>query len=1255
MLSKFSVKKPLTVFVAVIIVLVLGVVSYTSMTPDLLPNMDFPYVIIMTTYPGASPEKVEEKVTKPIEQAVSTVENFSQVTSSSNDNYSMVMLELEDDANMDSAMLDIREKLDIASADWDDAVGEPSLLKINPNVLPVMVAAVDIKNMELEELSAFLEDDIIPKLEGVEGVAGVNASGLLESKINVFLKSEKIDKVNENLKNAVAENFDSGMKQISDGKAKINSTKSELTAQLAELNAQLPTLKQTKEQLTTLQTTVTGLETTEAQLESTISQLTELNGTVTELETAMSLLPPGTPQYEQAAAALAQIDSQLSSMGLSRGEIGSALSEAQSGYEQTSAGLAQIDTQLSAMGIARGDISSKLAEIDSGIAQMESGIPTIESTLTQLDTSLAELEEKEKELIKTKTETVDGTDVSKQLTMDSVSKILTAQNFSMPAGYVAEDGVNYLVRVGDKLSGEEELEGLVLFDMGLDGIDPIKLTDVADVVVTDNSAEIYAKINGNDGVVLSFTKQSNAATADVSVNLAERFEKLSEDYEGLQFTPLMDQGDYIELIVDSVVNNLLWGAVLAVVILLIFLKDIRPTLLVALSIPVSLIFAIVLMYFSGVTLNMISLSGLAVGVGMLVDNSVVVIENIYRLRNKGVPAVKAAVAGARQVAGAVTASTLTTVCVFLPIVFVQGITRQLFTDMALTIGYSLLASLIVALTLVPAVSSGLLKNIKPKNHRLFDKALKLYEKGIRWSLGHRAAVIILVIVLLVGSIAAALSRGFIFMPEMESAQITATLQMPEDTKLEDTVAASDAVIEEIQQIDGVETVGAMLSSGSLMSGGSSDSTNVSMYILLSENAKISGAEVADRINAIGEGKDYTLTASGASDMSSGMSMMGGSGVGVNLYSDNLDDLTETAKAVAEKLSAVEGIGEVDNGIGDVSPELSITVNKDKAAEKGLTVAQVYMSVSQAVSTETTSTSLAGENGEYSVVVVDPKADDLELDTVKNLKLTVTGFDGSESEVALSDVADISMGETMSSISRVGQRRYLTVTGELEDGYNVSLVTNAAKSALADYTPPTGTTLEFSGENENIMESMTELVKMLLLGVLLVYLIMVAQFQSLLSPFIVMFTIPLAFTGGFLALLIAGMEVSVISMIGFVMLVGIIVNNGIVLVDYINQLRRDGMEKREAIVKAGMTRMRPILMTALTTIIALIGTAFGVGMGSDMMQPVAVVCVGGLIYATFMTLFFVPVMYDLFNRKKELRVVRDKDMEYNEEDEEIKVI
>lgn len=1255
MLSKFSVKKPLTVFVAVIIVLVLGVVSYTSMTPDLLPNMDFPYVIIMTTYPGASPEEVEEKVTKPIEQAVSTVENFSQVTSSSNDNYSMVMLELEDDANMDSVMLDIREKLDTASADWDDAVGEPSLLKINPNVLPVMVAAVDIKNMELEELSAFLEDDIIPKLEGVEGVAGVNASGLLESKINVFLKSEKIDKVNENLKNAVAENFDSGMQQISDGKAKINSTKSELTAQLAELNAQLPTLKQTKEQLTTLQTTVTQLETTEAQLESTISQLTELNSTVTELETAMSLLPPGTPQYEQAAAALAQIDSQLSSMGLSRGEIGSALSEAQSGYEQTSAGLAQIDTQLSAMGIARGDISSKLAEVDSGIAQMESGIPTIESTLTQLDTSLAELEEKEKELIKTKTETVDGTDVSKQLTMDSVSKILTAQNFSMPAGYVAEDGVNYLVRVGDKLSGEEELEGLVLFDMGIDGIDPIKLTDVADVVVTDNSAEIYAKINGNDGVVLSFTKQSNAATADVSANLAERFEKLSEDYEGLEFTPLMDQGDYIELIVDSVVNNLLWGAVLAVVILLIFLKDIRPTLLVALSIPVSLIFAIVLMYFSGVTLNMISLSGLAVGVGMLVDNSVVVIENIYRLRNNGVPAVKAAVAGARQVAGAVTASTLTTVCVFLPIVFVQGITRQLFTDMALTIGYSLLASLIVALTLVPAVSSGLLKNIKPKNHRLFDKALNLYEKGIRWSLGHRAAVIILVIVLLVGSIAAALSRGFIFMPEMESAQITATLQMPEDTKLEDTVAASDAVIEEIQQIDGVETVGAMLSSGSLMSGGSSDATNVSMYILLSENAKVSGTEVADRINAIGEGKDYTLTASGASDMSSGMSMMGGSGVSINLYSDDLDDLAETAKTIAEKLSAVEGIGEVDNGIGDVSPELSITVDKDKAAEKGLTVAQVYMSISQAVSTETTSTSLAGENGEYSVVVVDPKADDLELDTVKNLKLTVTGFDGSESEVALSDVADISMGETMSSISRVGQRRYLTVTGELEDGYNVSLVTNSAKSALADYTPPTGTTLEFSGENENIMESMTELVKMLLLGVLLVYLIMVAQFQSLLSPFIVMFTIPLAFTGGFLALLIAGMEVSVISMIGFVMLVGIIVNNGIVLVDYINQLRRDGMEKREAIVKAGMTRMRPILMTALTTIIALIGTAFGVGMGSDMMQPVAVVCVGGLIYATFMTLFFVPVMYDLFNRKKELRVVRDKDMEYNEEDEEIKVI
>lgn len=1250
MLSKFSVKKPFTVFVAVVIVLVLGFVSYTEMTPDLLPNMDFPYVVIMTAYPGASPEKVEEAVTRPIEQAVSTVESFNSVSSTSADNYSMVMLELTEDANMDSAMLDIREKLDTASASWEDTIGEPSLLKINPNIMPVVVAAVDMQQSDIHELSDFLEDTLITKLEGVEGVAGVTASGVVESQVNVFLSKEKIDRVNQKLKKSVEENFDSGMKQLADAKVQLNATKADLTAKLKEMDSGLPTLKQTKTQLSELQETIRTLEETVVSLESTLSELEALRDTVAQLEGAMSTLPAGTPQYEQAAQALTQIDAQLSNMGMTRAQLPDKLEKAKSGYTQATQGIEQINAQLESMGTTRAQLPDKLKELDSAIAQMESGRPTAEAALEQVNTSLTELETKEADLKQLKADTADSADVSGKLTMDTVSQILTAQNFSMPAGYVSEDGVDYLIRVGDTFDSTETLQSLTLFDPGVDGIDPIHLSDVADVVVTDNSAQIYAKINGTDGVVLSFTKQSNAATADVSENLAKRFDELCEEYDGLEFTALMDQGDYIQLIVDSVISNLVWGAVLAIVILFIFLKDIRPTVLVALSIPVSVVFAIVLMYFSGVTLNLISLSGLAIGVGMLVDNSVVVIENIYRLRGKGVPAAKAAVAGATQVAGSIVSSTLTTICVFLPIVFVQGLTRQLFTDMALTIAYSLLASLIVALTLVPAVSSGLLRNMKPKKQPWFDKLLHGYEKAVRWSLAHRALVLVLVLVLLVSSVVLTVRRGFIFMPQMSSAEVSVTLQMPQDSELSDTIAASDAVVEQIEAIEGVETVGAMLGgeSLSLMGGGESDTTSVTMYVLLREDAKLSSTEVAERINEMAQDKPYTLTAAGSMDMSAMMSSMGGSGVTVNVYGNDLDDLRETALAIADRLSAVEGIAEVNDGVGETTPELAITVDKDKAAERGLTVAQVYMQVAEAIKTETTATTLLSNDGDYKVIVTDSKAETLSLDTVRDLSISTTGMDGTTDQVKLSDVATLEEGETMASVSRIGQRRYLSVSATLQDGYNISLVTTQAKNALDDFTPPEGISMEFSGENETIMDAMWELTKMLLLAVLFVYVIMVAQFQSLLSPFIVMFTIPLAFTGGLLGLLLTGNEISVNSMIGFVMLAGIIVNNGIVLVDYINQLRKEGADKREAIVEAGVTRMRPILMTTLTTVIALGVSAFAGGMGAEMMQPISIVCVGGLLYATLMTLFVVPVMYDLLNRKKELRNIRDEELVYDEE-------
>ena len=898
------------------------------------------------------------------------------------------------------------------------------------------------------------------------------------------------------------------------------------------------------------------------------------------------------------------------------------------------------------------------------------------SANVQMDLALAQIDEGYATLVESRTAALDAADLGSTLNISTITALLTAQNFSMPAGYLQEDGVNYMVSVGDEITSREDLENMVLFDMGLDGIAPIRLSDVAEVFITDNADEVYTKLNGSDGLIATFTKQSTYATADVSGNIRDRFDELEEEYPGLSFVSLMDQGEYIYIIINSILSSLGWGALFSVLILYLFLRDLRPTIITLCAIPISLVFAVVLMYFSGVTINMISLSGLAVAVGMLVDNSVVVIENIYRLRAKGASVTQAAVSGAKQVLGAITASTLTTVCVFAPIVFVEGITRQLFTDLALTMTYSLLASLIVALTLVPAMAAGMLKKEKPQKAGLLDRIYPAYRKAISWSLQHKLIVLAAALLLLVGSAWAALARGFTFMPEIDMNTVNLTITMPEDADRETAVELADEVLKRAATVENVETVGAMMSSGSGMSMMSSQggAYDVTAYITLPEGA--SGAKAGKEIVRLCEDLDCQVSADGAMAM---MSYITGDGISVNVYGNDMETLQQTARDLAATLENVPGTAEVSDGLEEASEALHISIDRNAAMRKGVTVAQIYMQIAAALTDSATMADMTLDQLDMDVVVESPEESRMTREKLLDLEITNSssmssmgssmsgsmsgGMGGSMSGMSssmssgmgteasaaepvsfkLSEVATIEDTVSLHTISRSEQRRYVTVTAAVEDGYNVTKLTGEVQRAVDGMTLPEGVSVEFAGENEAIMEAMKQLMLMLLLGVVLVYFIMVAQFQSLKSPFIVMFTIPLAFTGGFLALLISGIEVSVISLIGFVMLVGIIVNNGIVLVDYINQQRLAGMERREAIIDAGVTRLRPILMTSITTILGLVVMAFGGDAGTALMQPVALVCIGGLLYATLMTLFVVPCMYDMVN-KRELRKVEEAELQ-----------
>ena len=712
MLSKFSVKKPFTVLVAVILVVVLGVVSFMNMTPNLLPNMDFPYMIIITTYPGASPELVETSISKPLEQSVSVLDGVKTVTSSSSDNYSMVMVEFEDGTNMDSALIDESGKIDTLEGVWDDTIGTPTIMEINPDMMPAAVVAVDVEGMDTIELTEYLDSDLLNKLEGVEGVASIATIGAIEDGMTVTIDHDKLENVNKTVQSAINTKFDEGraelddalnqlndgLDQVNDGQDQIEAGKTELETQrqaaydqlalasgtldqkqtellngkiqiidtISSLTIQRSDLQTTYQTLAGIQTIILDLKTNIQDMTTTITQLSAYQTTVDNLNTVLATLDPESEEYQVAYQQLQDIDEALLAMGITSVDLTAKIDEMTTTLTSLEDSYDAIVASLSEQGFTEETLQTALDEMLGGISQIDTAIGQLNTTLTQLEdgevtlnsamtelakqqldaeyqlnTAYVELRINEATLATTETQleaskteletaldtieeqqetTQESSDVTKIITMDMVSGILTAQNFSMPAGYITEGKDEYIVRVGDKIADVEELENLLLFDLDLDDVDPIHLKDVATVEMSDNSDEVYAKINGNNGILLSFTKSSESAVATVCENLEKELEAIKAEDAKFNYTVLMDQGTYIDLVINNVLSNLVFGAIFAIIILLLFLKDIKPTFIVACSIPLSVVFAIVLMYFSGVTLNIISLSGLAVGVGMLVDN-----------------------------------------------------------------------------------------------------------------------------------------------------------------------------------------------------------------------------------------------------------------------------------------------------------------------------------------------------------------------------------------------------------------------------------------------------------------------------------------------------------------------------------------------------------------------------------------------------------------------------------------------------------
>ena len=1282
-MEKFSVKKPFTVLVAVIMVLMLGFVSISNMQTNLLPDVNTPYLMVVTVYPGASPERVESEVSDVMQNALGTVAGVEKVTATSAENYSLLLMQFSDDTDMNSAMVKVSNKVDQTTASLPSSCLTPSIIEYSLNMNAFMTAAVSREGSDVYDLSEFVSDTLVPYVERKGGVSSVSANGLIEKMVQVQLSQEKIDAINEKLLEVIDVQLADARKQLESAEAQIEAGRKEYDRQFKNYNK---TVSDTVMQQFSGQVGE-AVETVRKQAQALLDSVNQLIAVVQEPEIQQALIDvrDGLQRVMDKfnETGMKDIDSLIEIVAELRDitdKLTGALQQLQqrlnteSGTEgSTAADLAddlQVQQSLNTIYNTLNDVIKAMDDVPGLMSTFSDALGTYSQQQMQAYMKFTEaremLNEYEKQLAEAKQTYADAeekamasSDVSKLLDIDTLAQLIYAQNFSMPAGYVKDSsGKSWLLKVGEEYDSIEDISGALL--LHVDGFGDVRLSDVADVEVIDNAEASYTRLNGERAAVLKIYKGATSSASEVSDNCLSAFQELEAQYDGLHVVVLSNQGNYITIIVKSILSSMVIGAALAIIVLAIFLRDVKPTLVVGFSIPLSVLFAVVLMYFTGMDLNVMTLAGLSLGIGMLVDNSIVVIENIYRLRGRGVLAARAAVQGAKQVGMSVVASTLTSVCVFLPVVFSSSIVKSLMQPMSLCIGYCLMASLIVALTVVPAAASTVLKKAEPKQLKWFDKIQDKYAKSLEWCFRHRALPLLAAVVLLAFCGWRVFSMGVELLPTITSNEAIVTLSTTKDLSKEDSYAIAGKAVEAMLEVDHVEEVGittdtrvAGMDIGQLglpttitdLLNAANSYGTYQVNVMLDESLSSSEIETARQAleDALSGIEDCTakVEISGMQELTSQLA----SGLSVKIYGADSETLSQLSEKVVDIVNDTEGFANATNGLGSGDATINLQIDRDKVRSYGLTVAQVYQQIAAKLTTTTTAQTPVTVDGSTMSVQISNNLDPVTKENMMDItfETTVMSADGTTSTgtCTLADMATWDTGSAPDSITSEDQTQYVSVTADTLDGYNTTVQARVLEKKLNEFAlsdeMPEGCSFSMGGESDSVNFMVNEMVQWLGLALPFVYLVMVAQFQSLLSPFIVLFTIPLAFTGGLLGMLFTGQQLTMISLMGFIVLMGTVVNNGIVFVDYANQLRLGGMERRAALIATGKTRMRPILMTTLTTVLAMLQLVFSNDMASQLMSGMAIVIICGLSYATLMTLYIVPILYDILFRKPPLNV------------------
>ena len=1016
-IADVSIERPLAITMLILALVALGLFSLPRLAVDLYPNMELPYAAIMTSYEGAAPAEVEKLVTKPIESAVATVSNINEIMSFSQNGSSLVLISFNWGTNVDNAVNDLRDKIDLVKNMLPDDAQSPKALKMDPNAMPIISFSVAGKDMV--RLKKITEDTIKPRLERIEGVASVVVNGGKEREIKVQLDPAKME-----------------------------------------------------------------------------------------------------------------------AFGLSANQV-----------LQTLAG---------------DNISGTAGTVNSGSSEMS-------------------------------------------------------------------------IRV---LGEYNTLESLRNVRINLPGTgNTIALGDIAGIEDSFKKDAVYTLVNGEPSLGIDIMKASDGNTVQVAKKVHQEVAQLNKILPtGVKIDTVLDQSTFIQQSIDNVTHHGLLGGIFAIIILYLFLRNARSTLVVALVIPISIIATFAMLYFGNQTINLLSLGGLLLGLGSLVDFSVVVLESIYRYRQNGFEIIEAAKLGTAEVGNAVTASAMSQVVVFMPIVFVEGLAGILFKPLALTVSFSHIAALFAALTLVPMLSSRLLKNVPPPSEvftgttknpvvffgRFLHILNKRYEKLLGWALVNRKKVVGFVLLALVLSVAATPLIGTEFTPEMDQGEIAVNIEMPIGTKLDETKKVADDIDKMIRhEISDIDHIFTTVGTGdfAMLGMGNADQAVLQVKLKPLDQRTIKTAEAAEKLRSIFKkvaGPEITV------NTSSNMGGPTGSAVDVSIRGDDLVVLEQIGDQVLKIVQETEGIRNAKNSLTDASSELQVVVDREKASRYGLSAGQVLSAIRTSFDGQVVSRMRTGDD---EVDIRLETANDFTNTTEALANLTIVSSTGAHVPVAA--VAQIETHRSPQQITRYGQTREVSITADIA-GRDLGSINKDIQAKLSGLATPEGYLVEFGGQAKDMAESFGSLGLALVLSILLVFMVMVAQFESLFQPFIIMFALPPTFIGVVLGLGLTGHHLSVPAMIGAIMLIGIVVNNSIVLVDYINTLRKRGYERNQAILEAGPVRLRPILMTALTTILALLPMAFGGGEGAESRAPMAVVVAFGLTLSTLITLVLVPVVYTIFD-------------------------